>query len=126
MSLLLEKPCFNNEAILRGDIWMVDLDLSVGSEQGGIRPCLILQSNKGNMFAPTVTIIPMSASTSKKPLPMHVYLKAEKYGLDRDSFLGTEQITTVDKLNLMYKITELDDDAMQRVQRALSIHLSFN
>ncbi len=111
-------------SIKRGEIWLVDLYGSIGSEQNGVRPCLIVQNSRGNQFAPTTQIIPISSSMSKKKLPTHVYLDAAKHGLDRSSTAFAEQAKTIDKNRLICKITELDADTMKEVDKALMISFS--
>lgn len=108
---------------LRGDIWIADLSLNVGSEQGGVRPCLITQNNIGNRFSPTVTIAPLTTSNEKKikPLPTHVFLPATLYGLDYDSVVMLEQLKTVDKLVLMNKVAHLNEKQMIPIDEALMV-----
>ncbi|SDC60251.1 mRNA interferase MazF [Shouchella lonarensis] len=95
----------------------------VGSEQGGIRPVLIIQNNIGNRFSPTVIVAAITAKIQKAKLPTHVEINARKYGFDRDSVILLEQVRTIDKQRLTDKITNLDDEMMASVDKALTISL---
>ncbi|EJY54848.1 transcriptional modulator of MazE/toxin, MazF [Alicyclobacillus hesperidum URH17-3-68] len=95
----------------------------VGSEQGGFRPVLIIQNDIGNRFSPTVIVAAITAQIQKAKLPTHVEIKAEKYGLDRDSVILLEQLRTLDKQRLTDKITHLDDEMMKMVNEGLLISL---
>lgn len=107
----------------RGDLWLADLTGVTGSEQGGIRPALILSNDIGNRFSPIVTVAIVSSQIGKKRLPTHVFLDAERYNLERDSFVLTEQLKTIDKWNLMRKLTSLDRLAMDEIDKALIVSL---
>lgn len=93
----------------------------VGSEQGGVRPVLIIQNDIGNRFSPTVIVAAITAKIQKAKLPTHVELSAEAHGFDRDSVVLLEQIRTIDKQRLTDKITHLDDETMKKVDESLSI-----
>lgn len=95
----------------------------VGSEQGGVRPVLIIQNDIGNRFSPTVIVAAITAQIQKAKLPTHVEIKAEKHGLERDSVILLEQIRTLDKQRLTDKITKLDDEMMIKIDRAIEISL---
>lgn len=95
----------------------------VGSEQGGIRPVLILQNDIGNRFSPTVIVAAITAQIQKAKLPTHVEIDAKRYGFDRDSVILLEQIRTLDKQRLTDKITKLDHQMMERINHALQISL---
>lgn len=95
----------------------------VGSEQGGVRPVLVIQNNIGNRFSPTVIVAAITAQIEKAKLPTHVEIDAQNYGFDRDSVILLEQIRTIDKQRLTDKITQLDDEMMFRVNEALNISL---
>lgn len=110
-------------SIQRGDVYYADLSPVVGSEQGGIRPVLILQNNIGNRFSPTVIVAAITAQIQKAKLPTHVEISAERYGLHRNSVILLEQIRTLDKQRLTDKITRLDDDKMEKINDALQISL---
>jgi mRNA interferase MazF len=109
--------------VKRGDVYFADLSPVVGSEQGGVRPVLIIQNNIGNRFSPTVIVAAITAQIQKAKLPTHVEIDAKTYGFDRDSVILLEQIRTIDKQRLTDKITHLDDDMMHRVNEALQISL---
>lgn len=95
----------------------------MGSEQGGVRPVLIIQNDIGNRFSPTVIVAAITAQIQKAKLPTHVEIKADKHGLERDSVILLEQIRTLDKQRLTDKITKLDDELMRQIDRALEISL---
>ncbi|GAF11782.1 programmed cell death toxin YdcE [Bacillus sp. JCM 19045] len=107
----------------RGDVYFADLSPVVGSEQGGVRPVLIIQNNIGNRFSPTVIVAAITAQIQKAKLPTHVEISSSKYGFDRDSVILLEQVRTIDKQRLTDKITHLDDKMMQSVDKALTISL---
>ncbi|MBH0231562.1 type II toxin-antitoxin system PemK/MazF family toxin [Halobacillus yeomjeoni] len=109
--------------VKRGDVYFADLSPVVGSEQGGVRPVLILQNDIGNRFSPTVIVAAITAQIQKAKLPTHVEIDAEKYGFERNSVILLEQIRTIDKQRLTDKITQLDDPMMQQVNKALQISL---
>lgn len=107
--------------VKRGDVFFADLSPVVGSEQGGVRPVLVIQNDIGNRFSPTVIVAAITAQIQKAKLPTHVEMDAEKHGFDRDSVVLLEQIRTIDKQRLTDKITHLDDDTMRKVDDALLI-----
>ena len=109
--------------VKRGDVYFADLSPVVGSEQGGVRPVLVIQNDIGNRFSPTVIIAAITAQIQKAKLPTHVEIDAEKYGFERDSVILLEQIRTIDKKRLTDKITQLDDEMMKKVVYALQISL---
>lgn len=109
--------------VKRGEVYFADLSPVVGSEQGGIRPVLVLQNNIGNRFSPTVIVAAITAQIQKAKLPTHVEIDAEKYRFERDSVILLEQIRTIDKQRLTDKITYLDDNMMEKIDRALEISL---
>jgi mRNA interferase MazF len=109
--------------VKRGDVYFADLSPVVGSEQGGVRPVLIIQNNIGNRFSPTVIVAAITAQIQKAKLPTHVEIDAAKHGFDRGSVILLEQIRTIDKQRLTDKITHLDDEMMVRVNEALQISL---
>lgn len=109
--------------VRRGDVYFADLSPVVGSEQGGVRPVLIIQNDIGNRFSPTVIIAAITAQIQKAKLPTHVEIDAKKYGFERDSVILLEQIRTIDKQRLTDKITHLDDEMMEKVDEALQISL---
>ncbi|WP_156645549.1 type II toxin-antitoxin system PemK/MazF family toxin [Lentibacillus sp. JNUCC-1] len=109
--------------VQRGEVYFADLSPVVGSEQGGIRPVLILQNNIGNRFSPTVIVAAITAQIQKAKLPTHVEIDAKRYGFDRDSVILLEQIRTLDKTRLTDRITRLDKEMMDKIDYALEISL---
>ena len=107
--------------VKRGDVFFADLSPVIGSEQGGVRPVLIIQNDIGNRFSPTVIIAAITAQIQKAKLPTHVEIDAKKYGFERDSVILLEQIRTIDKQRLTDKITHLDEHMMSKVDNALQI-----
>lgn len=107
----------------RGDVYFADLSPVVGSEQGGVRPVLIIQNDIGNRFSPTVIVAAITAQIQKAKLPTHVEIDAKKYNIERDSVILLEQIRTIDKQRLTDKITNLDETMMSKVDEALKISL---
>jgi len=113
-------------AISRGEVYFADLSPVVGSEQGGVRPVLIIQNDIGNRYSPTVIVAAITAQIQKAKLPTHVEINAEKYGFERNSVILLEQIRTLDKQRLTDKITKLDNEMMKKINRALEISLGLN
>ncbi|WP_246945312.1 MULTISPECIES: type II toxin-antitoxin system endoribonuclease NdoA [Bacillus] len=109
--------------VKRGDVYFADLSPVVGSEQGGVRPVLVLQNDIGNRFSPTVIVAAITAQIQKAKLPTHVEIDAKRYGFERDSVILLEQIRTIDKQRLTDKITHLDDEMMEKVDEGLQISL---
>ena len=107
--------------VKRGEIYYADLSPVVGSEQGGIRPVLIVQNDVGNKFSPTVIAAAITSQKDKSRLPTHIALQAEHCGLARDSVVLLEQIRTIDKRRLKERMGKLDLQSMHNVDRALSV-----
>ena len=107
--------------IKRGDIYYADLSPVVGSEQGGIRPVLIVQNNVGNRYSPTVIAAAITSQINKAKMPTHITVGAPNYGLTKDSIILTEQIRTLDKRRLRERMGNLAPDDMNRINRALSV-----
>lgn len=107
--------------VKRGDIYYADLSPVVGSEQGGVRPVLIIQNDVGNKYSPTVIATAITSRINKAKMPTHIELDANEYGLSKDSVVLAEQIRTIDKQRLKEKIGHLDDRLMTRVNEALEI-----
>lgn len=105
----------------RGDIYYADLSPVIGSEQGGVRPVLIVQNDVGNKYSPTVIAAAITSQTGKTRLPTHISLNAEKCGLSKDSVVLLEQIRTLDKKRLKERMGALDISSMQMVNQALQI-----
>ena len=111
--------------IKRGEIYYADLSPVVGSEQGGVRPVLIIQNDVGNKYSPTVIVSAITSQLGKAKLPTHIELPAEKYNLQKNSVALLEQIRTLDKRRLQEKVTTLSPDKMREVNKALLISLGF-
>jgi mRNA interferase MazF len=112
---------WTNVTVHRGDIYYADLSPVVGSEQGGVRPVLIVQNDVGNKYSPTVIAAAITSQTGKTRLPTHISLNAERCGLSKDSVVLLEQIRTLDKKRLKERMGTLDLNAMQRVNQALQV-----
>lgn len=113
----------NSLEVKRGDIFYADLSPVIGSEQGGVRPVLIVQNDIGNKYSPTVIVAAITSQINKAKLPTHMEIKAYDYGLNRDSVVLLEQIRTIDKKRLREKIGHFDDDMMEKVDQGLLISL---
>jgi len=107
--------------VQRGDVFYADLSPVVGSEQGGIRPVLIVQNNMGNRYSPTIICAAITSQINKAKLPTHIEINSQQYTLDRDSVVLLEQVRTVDKKRLKEKICHLDEGLMDKVDRALLV-----
>lgn len=110
----------------RGDVYYADLRPVVGSEQGGIRPVLIIQNDMGNKHSPTVIIAAITSRMNKAKLPTHIELNATRYDMDKDSVVLLEQLRTIDKKRLRDKVCHLEGDVMRRIDRALMISLELD
>ena len=110
-----------NSQIRRGDIYYADLSPVVGSEQGGLRPVLIIQNDVGNKYSPTVIAAAITSRMSKTRLPTHIDIYASRAGLARDSVILLEQIRTLDKRRLRERMGHLDDEMMYRVNNAIAV-----
>lgn len=110
-------------SIRRGDIYYADLSPVVGSEQGGVRPVLIVQNDVGNKFSPTVIAAAITSQKEKSNLPTHIPLSAGNTGLMKDSIVLLEQVRTIDKHRLKEKMGVLDDSSMNKVNQAISVSL---
>ncbi len=109
--------------VKRGYIFFADLSPVVGSEQGGVRPVLVIQNDIGNRYSPTVIVAAITSQIDKAKLPTHVEISSAEYNLERDSVVLLEQIRTVDKQRLQKKTAELDERLMSRIDEALRISL---
>ncbi|MFZ5969469.1 MAG: type II toxin-antitoxin system PemK/MazF family toxin [Bacillota bacterium] len=107
--------------VKRGDIFYADLSPVIGSEQGGVRPVLVVQNDIGNKYSPTVIVGAITSQINKAKLPTHIEISALDYGLTKDSVVLLEQIRTIDKKRLREKIGHFDEDMMQKVNDALLI-----
>ncbi|MGM0471140.1 MAG: type II toxin-antitoxin system PemK/MazF family toxin [Bacillota bacterium] len=108
-------------AIKRGDVFYADLNPVVGSEQGGIRPVLVIQNDIGNKYSPTVIVAAITSKIKKGKLPTHVEIDADEYNLDKDSVILLEQIRTIDKKRLRREVTHLNEGIVKKVNEALEI-----
>ncbi|MEK3917273.1 type II toxin-antitoxin system PemK/MazF family toxin [Paenibacillus sp. FSL H7-0331] len=125
--MVLERPKTNNQPIKvhnnirRGSIWVADISGVEGSIQGGSnRPVVVLQNEIGNRFAPTVIIAPLSSSTTKRKLPTHVEIPTNN-GVLRESIVLLEQVRVIDQWCLINEVTQLSDEIMIQVDKALAI-----
>ena len=108
-------------SVRRGEIYYADLRPVVGSEQGGVRPVLIVQNDVGNKYSPTVIAAAITSQKEKSKLPTHIEINAQNCGLAKNSVVLLEQIRTIDKKRLKERMGMLDEDAMYQVNSALSI-----
>ncbi len=107
--------------VKRGDIFYADLSPVVGSEQGGVRPVVIVQNDVGNRHSPTVIAAAITSKTDKSRLPTHIDICADTFGLSKDSVILLEQVRTIDKRRLREKMGHLAPDTMERVNDAISV-----
>ena len=111
--------------IKRGELYYADLSPVVGSEQGGVRPVLVVQNDVGNKYSPTVIAAAVTSKINKAKLPTHIELPSDSYGLQKDSVILLEQIRTLDKRRLKERIGELPVATMSMVDKAILISLGF-
>lgn len=107
--------------VKRGDIYYADLSPVIGSEQGGLRPVLIIQNDVGNKYSPTVIAAAITSRLGKSKMPTHIDVYADKFGLAKDSVILLEQIRTIDKKRLKEKMGHLEDATMEKVNEAINI-----
>ncbi len=112
--------------IKRGDIFYADLRPVIGSEQGGVRPVLIIQNDTGNKHSPTVICAAITSKMNKAKLPTHVELNSNKYAVVKDSVILLEQVRTIDKTRLKEKVCHLDTDILRKIDKALLVSLSLD
>ncbi len=110
----------------RGDVYYADLRPVIGSEQGGIRPVLIVQNNVGNKHSPTIICAAITSKMNKAKLPTHIELDATRYDMEKDSVVLLEQLRTIDKKRLKDKVCHLDMEIMRKVNQALIISLELS
>ena len=108
-------------SVKRGEIYYADLSPVVGSEQGGVRPVLIVQNDVGNKYSPTVIAAAITSKTDKTKMPTHIDVYADSFGLEKNSVILLEQIRTLDKKRLREKMGHLDEDVMNKVNSAISV-----
>ena len=114
------------EEVRRGDIYYADLRPVVGSEQGGVRPVLIVQNDVGNKHSPTIICAAITSKMNKAKLPTHIELSAGKYDMEKDSVILLEQLRTIDKKRLKDKVSHLDEELMKHRNRGLMISLELD
>lgn len=107
--------------VKRGDIFYADLSPVVGSEQGGVRPVLIVQNDVGNKYSPTVIVAAITSRINKAKMPTHIEIKGDEYGLSKDSVILLEQIRTIDKKRLKERIGHMDEAVIETVNEAILI-----
>jgi len=112
--------------IKRGEIYYADLSPVVGSEQGGVRPVLIVQNDVGNKYSPTIIVSAITSQINKAKLPTHIELAASRYGLPKDSVVLTEQLRTIDKRRLHELVGEISNEAMAQVDNAIMVSLGIS
>ncbi|MDY3909159.1 MAG: type II toxin-antitoxin system PemK/MazF family toxin [Eubacterium sp.] len=112
--------------VKRGDVYYADLRPVVGSEQGGVRPVLIIQNDMGNRYSPTVICAAITSKLNKAKLPTHIALAAERFGVVKDSVILLEQIRTIDKVRLREKVCHLDSEIMEQISEALKVSLALD
>ena len=125
MKKLILLLSYNNRSVKvlqvrRGDIYYADLSPVIGSEQGGLRPVLIVQNDVGNKYSPTVIAAAITSQMNKSKLPTHIEFN-EKYGLSKESVILLEQVRTIDKARLKEKMGHIDNDTMDMVNKAISV-----
>ena len=123
MPIYMKRNLKNLQEIKRGDVYYADLSPVVGSEQGGVRPVLIIQNDVGNKYSPTVIVCAITSQINKAKIPTHIELDQYKYNLPKDSVILLEQIRTIDKRRLQEKITALDEGKMRQVNKAILVSL---
>lgn len=109
--------------VRRGDVFYADLSPVIGSEQGGVRPVLVIQNDVGNKFSPTTIVAAITSQISKAKLPTHVELPSAVSGLGKDSVVLLEQLRTIDKRRLRERVAHLDEEIMFKVNTAIEISL---
>ena len=107
--------------VKRGDIFYADLSPVIGSEQGGVRPVLVIQNDIGNKYSPTVIVAAITSQINKAKMPTHIEINGEEYGLTKDSVILMEQIRTIDKKRLKEKTGHIDDSLLCSISHALKI-----
>lgn len=109
--------------VKKGDLFFADLSPVVGSEQGGVRPVLVVQNDVGNKYSPTIIVAAVTSQTGKAKLPTHVQLEASQGGLSKNSVVLLEQLRTIDKQRLKERIGSLNEKQIPDVEKALSVSL---
>ena len=117
---------FVDTSVKRGDIYYADLSPVVGSEQGGVRPVLIIQNDTGNRHSPTVICAAITSKMNKAKLPTHVEIDSSRYDIIKDSVILLEQLRTIDKKRLKDKVCHLDSEIIKKVNQALLVSLELD
>ncbi len=112
--------------VKRGDLYYADLSPVIGSEQGGVRPVIVIQNDVGNKYSPTIIIAAVTSQINKAKLPTHIEIKAHNFGLTKDSVVLLEQVRTIDKKRLKEKIGHFNDEAMEKIDSALKTSLGLS
>jgi mRNA interferase MazF len=112
-----------DNSVRRGDIYYADLSPVVGSEQGGVRPVLVIQNDTGNRHSPTIIAAAITSQMNKAKLPTHVELHSDQYAIAKDSVVLLEQLRTIDKKRLKDKVCHLDNQILLKIDKALEISL---
>ena len=107
--------------VKKGDLFFADLSPVVGSEQGGVRPVLVVQNDVGNKYSPTIIVAAVTSQTGKAKLPTHVQLQATQGGLSKDSVVLLEQVRTLDKKRLREKMGHVEENVMEKVDLAIAV-----
>ena len=107
--------------IFRGELYTADLDPVIGSEQGGMRPVLVIQNDQGNRFSPTVIVLALTSQIQKARLPTHITLTGSNYGLSKDSVILLEQVRTIDKRRLREHMGHVDERLMHQIDSAIAV-----
>ena len=121
MAAVRLSPAECETQMKRGELYYANLDPVIGSEQGGVRPVLIIQNNLGNRFSPTVIVLPLTSRMGKAPLPTHVPIMPPQGGVRKPSLILCEQVRTLEKSRLTGYLGVLSGEKMQLVERALSL-----
>ena len=112
--------------IKRGDIWLVDLNPVRGSEQRGVRPCLVISNDVANEYAPTACVVPLTSNLTGQKFPTNVVLSREDTGLNQDSLLLGGQLRTVAKERLLRRLSTVGDERMPDIEKAIKLYLGFS
>lgn len=112
--------------VKRGDLFYADLSPVIGSEQGGVRPVVVIQNDIGNKYSPTIIISAITSQINKAKLPTHIEIKANNFGLTKDSVILLEQVRTIDKKRLKEKIGHFDEKTMEEIDKALKTSLKLD
>ena len=112
--------------VSRGEIYFAELNPVQGSEQGGVRPVLIIQNDIGNTYSPTTIILAITSRLNKAHLPTHVTLPAQESGLKKDSVILAEQVRTIDKSRLRQKVATLKEPTMARIENAVAVSIGLS